>query len=116
MKFAVMADVFLGGLASVLEHGGHLKLLYRGGLDSRRQQELERWCEVGGIGVRWGKIQFILVVGGNTDGAWVLLVVAIMGWVGMEVVGRENVGYRQDELATQWDVPEHFLCARWKHW
>ena len=28
------------------------------------------------------KRQFMLVVGGNTVGAWVLLVIAIMGWVG----------------------------------
>ena len=52
----------------------------------------------------------MLVVGGNTVGAWVLLVVAIMGWVGMEVVDREQEG-----LAIQWDMPEHFLCARWEH-
>ena len=34
----------------------------------------------------------MLLVGGNTVGAWVLLVIAIMGWVGMEVVGREHAG------------------------
>ena len=34
----------------------------------------------------------MLVVGGNTVGAWVLLVIAVMGWVwvGMKVVGREH--------------------------
>ena len=35
----------------------------------------------------------MFVVGGNTVGAWVLLVIAIMGWVGMEVVGREQEGH-----------------------
>ena len=32
----------------------------------------------------------MLVVGGNTVGGWVLLVVAIVGWAGMKVVGREH--------------------------
>ena len=36
--------------------------------------------------------------GGNTVGAWVLLIIAILGWVGawMEVVGREHVGHNQE--------------------
>ena len=36
----------------------------------------------------------MVVVGGNTVGTWVLLVIAIMGWVvvGMEVIGREHAG------------------------
>ena len=36
---------------------------------------------------------FVLVVGGDTVGAWVLLVIAVVGWVGvgMEVVGVEHV-------------------------
>ena len=37
----------------------------------------------------------MLVVGGNTVGAWVLLVIAIKGWVGTEVVGRGHVGHSQ---------------------
>ena len=49
----------------------------------------------------------MLVVGGNTVGVWALLVIAIMGWVGMEVVGREHVGHRQEGVATQRDAPEH---------
>ena len=35
-SLAVMADE---GLASVLEHAEHLRLLYKGGRSSRRQQE-----------------------------------------------------------------------------
>ena len=62
-----------------------------------------------------GKRQFILVVGGNTVGAWVLLVIATMGWVGMEVVGREHAAHNQVGLATLLDMPEHFLCAMWEH-
>ena len=58
---------------------------------------------------------FILVVGDYTVGAWVLLVMAIMGLVWMEVVGRERVGRSQKGLATQRDMPEHFLCVRWEH-
>ena len=54
-------------------------------------------------------------MGDNTVGAWVLLVMAIVGWVGMEVVGRERVGHSQEGLATQRDMPEHFLCVRWEH-
>ena len=57
----------------------------------------------------------MLVVGGSTFVAWVLLVVAIMGWVGMEMVGRRHAGHSQEGLATQRDLPEHFLCARWEH-
>ena len=51
----------------------------------------------------------MLVVGSNTVGACVLLVIAIMGWVGMEVVGREHAVYIQEGLAIQRDMPEHFL-------
>ena len=54
-------------------------------------------------------------VSDNTFGAWVLLIIAIMGWVGMEVVEREHAGHSQEGLATQLDMPEHFLCARWEH-
>ena len=61
------------------------------------------------------KRQFMLVVGGNTVGAWVLLVIAIMGLVGMEVVGKDHAGHSQEGLTTQRDMPEHFLCARWEH-
>ena len=57
----------------------------------------------------------MLVVGGNTVGSWVLLVIVIMGWVGMEVVGREHAGHILEGFATQPDIPEHFLCARWEH-
>ena len=53
------------------------------------------------------------VVCGSTVGAWVLLVIAIMGWVGVEVVGREHVGHCKEGLAMPWDMPEHFLCVRW---
>ena len=61
------------------------------------------------------KRQFMLVVGGNTVGAWVLFVIDIMGWVGMEVVRREHAGHSQEGLATQRGMPEHVKCARWKH-
>ena len=61
----------------------------------------------------WEKRLFMLVLGGNTVGAWLLLVMAIMGWVGMEVDVREHVGRNQEGLATRWDIPVHFLCARW---
>ena len=53
----------------------------------------------------------MLVVDGSTVGAWVLLVIGIMGWVGMEVVGRKHAGHCKDGLATQRDMSEHFLCA-----
>ena len=59
--------------------------------------------------------QFMLVVDVNTVGALVLLVMAIMGWVGMEVVGGELAGRSQEGLATQRDMSEHFLCAKWEH-
>ena len=62
-----------------------------------------------------GDRKFMLVVGDNTVGAWVWLVIAIMGWVGMEVVGREHAGHSQEGLATQRDIPTHFLCARLDH-
>ena len=39
------------------------------------------------------------VVGGNTVGAWVLLVIAIMVWVGMEEVGSEHAGHSQESLS-----------------
>ena len=39
---AVMADEGFLGLASVLEHSGHFRLLYRGELGWRRQHE--QWC------------------------------------------------------------------------
>ena len=38
------------------------------------------------MSVMWGKGLFVLVVGVNTIGAWVLLVVDIMGWVWMGMV------------------------------
>ena len=57
----------------------------------------------------------MLVVGGNRVGEWVLLVIAIMGWVGMEVVGREHLGHIQEGLVTLRDMPEHNLCASWGH-
>ena len=42
------------------------------------------------------------------------VVIAIMGWVevGMEVVGENNAVHGQEGLATQREMPEHFLCAR----
>ena len=46
----------------------------------------------------------MLVVGGNAVGAWMLLVIAILGLVGMEVVGREHSGHRHEGLATQRDL------------
>ena len=58
------------------------------------------------------KRQFVLVMGGDTVEAWVLLVMSILGWVGMEVVGGEHTGHIKEGLATQWDMLEHFLCAR----
>ena len=70
------------------------------------------------VGVDEGKVCLLLsmlMVGGNAVGAWVLLVIAIMDWVGMEVVGGELAGHSQVGLATQWDMSEHFLCARWEH-
>ena len=85
---------------------GILGCYLKGGLGSRRQQ--------GGLmRVFWGKKQFVFVVGGKAVGAWVLLVMCIMGWVGMGVVGREHAGHSQEGLATQRQMPEHFLCARW---
>ena len=42
----------------------------------------------------------VLVVGGSAVGTWVLLVKAIMGLVGMEVVDREHAGHSQEVLAT----------------
>ena len=47
--------------------------------------------------------------------AWMLLVIATIGLVGMEIVGREHEGHSQEGLATQRDMPEHFLCTRWEH-
>ena len=64
------------------------------------------------LGGDWEKGQFMFVVGGYTFGAWVLLVIAILGLVGIEVVGREHEGHSQEWLATLRDIPEHFLCAR----
>ena len=61
------------------------------------------------------KRQLMLMVGGSTVGAWVLLVMAIMGRVWMEVDGRGNVGHIQEGLTTQRDMPEYFLCAKWEH-
>ena len=57
----------------------------------------------------------MLVVGGKTVGVLVLLVIAITGWVWIEAVGREHAGHSQEGLATQRDMSEHFLCARWEH-
>ena len=42
----------------------------------------------------------MLVVGGNTVGAWVLLVIAIMGLVAVGLVGRERMGHSQKGLTT----------------
>ena len=47
-----------------------------------------------------GKRLLALVVGDNTVGEWALLVIAIMGWVGIELVGREHAGHSQEGLAT----------------
>ena len=45
-SLAVMADaVFFGELASVLEHAGRFRLLYKGVWVRVRQQKHERWCE-----------------------------------------------------------------------
>ena len=41
----------------------------------------------------------MLVESGNTVGAWALLLTAIMGWVGMEVDGREHEGHSHDGMA-----------------
>ena len=40
----------------------------------------------------------MLVAGGNTVDAWVLLVIAMVGWVGagMVVVGREHVRHPEE--------------------
>ena len=65
--------------------------------------------------IRWGKGLFLLVVVGNAVGAWVLLVIAIMGWVWMVVVGRAHAGHSQEGLATLRDLTEHFQCARLEH-
>ena len=59
--------------------------------------------------------QFMFILGSNTVGACVLLVIAIMGLVGMEVVGKDHAGYSHEGLATQRDMPEHFQCARLEH-
>ena len=34
---------------------------------------------------------------------------------GLEVVGREHAGHSHEGLATQRNMPEHFLCARLEH-
>ena len=43
---------------------------------------------------------FIFDVIGNSVGAWMLLVIAIMDWVGVEVVGREHAGHSHEALAA----------------
>ena len=45
-----------------------------------------------------GKGLFVVVVGSDTVGAWVLFVMAILGWVGvwMEIVGGEHRGHSQE--------------------
>ena len=68
------------------------------------------WWECDG-----GKGLFMLVVGGSAVGAQVLLVIAIFGWVGMEVVHGEHVGHSQEVFATQRDMSEYFLCVMWEH-
>ena len=57
----------------------------------------------------------MLVVDGITDGVWVLLAMAIIGWVWMGVVDREHAGHSHEGLATQRNMPEHFLCVMWEH-
>ena len=47
---------------------------------------------------------FMLAVGGNAVGAWVLLVIAIIGLVGMDAVGKEHAEHSQEGLATQHPV------------
>ena len=64
----------------------------------------------GGYDSAMGKMQFMLVVGGDT-----VEVIAIVGWVGMEVACREHTEHSQEDLATQWNMPDHFLCTRWEH-
>ena len=54
-------------------------------------------------------------MGDDTVGAWALLVIAIMGLVGMEVVGRWQAGRILEGLATWQDMSGHFLCAWWEH-
>ena len=58
----------------------------------------------------------MLAAGGNAVGAWVLLDIAIMGWVGMEIIGRDHAGHSLEVLATQLAIPEYFLCARLEHY
>ena len=57
----------------------------------------------------------MLVVGGNAVETWVLLVIAIKGKLGMEIVGRVHAGRSQEGLATQRDMPEKLPCARWEY-
>ena len=59
----------------------------------------------------------MLVVCGNTFGAWVLLVIAIMCRVGiwMEVVGREHKAHSQEGLSSLREKPEYFLSTKWGH-
>ena len=59
------------------------------------------------------------VVGGWTVGVWVLLVIAVLGWVGaaMEVVvgeyERHNQSWCHALVCLAWEMPEHFRCVRW---
>ena len=52
-----------------------------------------------------------------TVGAWVYLVMAMVGWVGtvMEVVDGKQEGQRQEGLAACPDMPEHFQSVRRRH-
>ena len=45
---------------------------------------------------------------------YVMLIIVIMGWVGMEVVVREHSVHSQEWLAALRDMPEYFQRARWE--
>ena len=45
---------------------------------------------------------------------YVMLIIVIDGWEGMEVVGREHAGHSQEWLAARQDIPEYFQRARWE--
>ena len=53
----------------------------------------------------------MLVVVSNTVGAWVLLVIVLVGLVvvGMMVVGMEHVGHSEKGLFICWEMPGHIL-------
>ena len=88
---------------------------YREGLVRVGSRSMSDGTSVVDLSVIREKRQFMLVVGGNAIGEWVLLVIDIMGFVGTDVVCRGHAGHCQEGLATQRAIPEHLPCARLEH-